>query len=701
MLMLNSIKKKLFLASVALVVIPTVCIILIVNQSVGSRAQQDFTARMAGEMSQVSNVIDILLENALLNLDMICTHPAIKKLDGAINSFMETKQPTDMSVIKRNPVEQELFNHLALIQATHPDYIETYIGTRHGGMITSSTSPMNAGYDPRKRPWYQDALKNPGKATVANAFLSTTGDYAIAIVKAVKGPNGEVEFVGAVEITLKKLTEIINSTKIGSSGYLMLAEPDGAILAHRNKELLSKKVADLKIPQLAEAMTSTTATIFYEEGGVKQMAHIVTAPLAGWKIIGSIEHNEIMSGARLLMMIILVSGIVFTLIAIAMGYLIAKRVADPISSVVKVVNQIAGGDLSADIPVTSNDEMGQLQSAMQTMTTELRRITQTVQESTETVNTAAREIAQGSADLSQRTQAQASALEETASSMEELASTVKQSADNAGQANQMARAAHGQAEQGGQVVEQAMTAISAINQSSQKIADIIGVIDEIAFQTNLLALNAAVEAARAGEQGRGFAVVAGEVRKLAQRSAEAAKEIKGLITDSVNKVKDGSHLVERSGHTLKEMVTSIKKVSDIVAEIAAATREQASGIDQVNKAILQIDEATQQNATLVEETAAASNAMGDQAKELQNLMSFFKLDERATPTRASVTAAPSRSAADQHSRPATPIKSVATKPRPVAKPAPVRPQPTARPAPVERKPTTTAISSSSEEWEEF
>ena len=209
---------------------------------------------------------------------------------------------------------------------------------------------------------------------------------------------------------------------------------------------------------------------------------------------------------------------------------------------------------------------------------------------------------------------------------------MKQSAENAGQANQLASAARAQAEQGGQVVEQAVAAMGAIHQSSKKIADIIGVIDEIAFQTNLLALNAAVEAARAGEQGRGFAVVAGEVRKLAQRSADAAKEIKALITDSVTKVEDGGALVERSGKTLQEIVTAIKKVSDIVAEMAAASREQASGIEQVNKAILQMDQTTQQNAALVEQTAAASHAMGEQAQQLQQLMAFFKLDEGNSPS---------------------------------------------------------------------
>jgi methyl-accepting chemotaxis protein/CHASE3 domain sensor protein len=261
----------------------------------------------------------------------------------------------------------------------------------------------------------------------------------------------------------------------------------------------------------------------------------------------------------------------------------------------------------------------------------IQRIVSQITQATTQVSAAVTEIAQGSVDLSQRTEEQASALEETASSMEELTSTVKQSADNAGQANQLATTARTQAEQGGHVVDQAITAMSAINASSRKIADIIGVIDEIAFQTNLLALNAAVEAARAGEQGRGFAVVAGEVRKLAQRSADAAKEIKGLITDSVAKVENGGKLVDQAGQTLKEIMGAIKKVSDIVAEMAAAAREQANGIEQVNKAVMQMDQVTQQNAALVEETASASQSMDDQTQELQRLMAFFTSDDQSQP----------------------------------------------------------------------
>ncbi|MCB1782326.1 MAG: HAMP domain-containing protein [Candidatus Competibacteraceae bacterium] len=329
-----------------------------------------------------------------------------------------------------------------------------------------------------------------------------------------------------------------------------------------------------------------------------------------------------------------VSGWTLALVAILLltggliSFLLTRKIIHSLRQGIALAEQLATGDLTAaHTEVTANDEIGQLLRAMQTMNTELRRIVGQVIHATDQVNSAAAEIAQGSTNLAQRTEEQASALEETASSMEELTATVKQSADNAGHANQLAGAARAQAEQGGEVVEQAVTAMSAISTSSRKIADIIGVIDEIAFQTNLLALNAAVEAARAGEQGKGFAVVAAEVRKLAQRSADAAKEIKGLITDSVTKVDDGGKLVEQSGKTLQEIVTAVKKVSGIVAEITAAAKEQASGIEQVNTAILSMDQVTQQNAALVEETAAASQSMGEQARELQRLMGFFKLDQ--------------------------------------------------------------------------
>ena len=325
---------------------------------------------------------------------------------------------------------------------------------------------------------------------------------------------------------------------------------------------------------------------------------------------------------------IVIVVIVAVIISMFMGFMILRSVnvqlgRDP-AELMMISESMASGDLDIKI---DNNAVGVYGSIGQTIQ-KLLEIISGIKSGASEVSIASEQVSQGNANLSQRTQEQASSLEEVASSMEEMTGTVNQNSENAQHANQLAMAAREQADLGGKVVGEAVTAMSEINVASKQIADIIGVIDEIAFQTNLLALNAAVEAARAGEQGRGFAVVASEVRNLAGRSATAAKEIKGLIQNSVAKVENGSKLVSESGGALSEIVDSVKKVSDIVAEIAAASKEQSDGIGQVNTALLQMDEMTQQNASLVEEAAAASEAMGAQAQELDALVSFFKLNER-------------------------------------------------------------------------
>ena len=298
-----------------------------------------------------------------------------------------------------------------------------------------------------------------------------------------------------------------------------------------------------------------------------------------------------------------------------------------IADVVRVANALAKGDLTQTISKDYPGSFGDMKTGVNGTVENLKQLVGEIKDATDTINTASKEIAAGNSDLSQRTEEQASSLEETASSMEELTSTVRQNAENAKQANQLAIGASDVAGKGGAVVSQVVTTMDSINESSRKIVDIISVIDGIAFQTNILALNAAVEAARAGEQGRGFAVVAGEVRNLAQRSAAAAKEIKTLIGDSVGKVEDGSKLVAQAGQTMEEIVSSIRRVTDIMSEITAASVEQSQGIEQVNLAITQMDEVTQQNAALVEEAAAAAEALEEQAQNLSVSVATFKVDE--------------------------------------------------------------------------
>ena len=365
------------------------------------------------------------------------------------------------------------------------------------------------------------------------------------------------------------------------------------------------------------------------------------------------------------------------------GFWLIRDISGPINEAVTIAQNVALGDLTQNIVSTSTNETGKLLQALKDMNDSLVRIVGEVRTGTETISTASGEIASGNLDLSQRTESQASSLEETASTMEELTSTVRQNAENARQANQLVVSASDSAIKGGEVVGNVVNTMGSIKESSRKIVDIIGVIDGIAFQTNILALNAAVEAARAGEQGRGFAVVAAEVRNLAQRSAAAAKEIKTLISDSVEKVDAGSKQVDEAGATMNEIVTSVKHVADIMAEITAASQEQSSGIEQVNLAITQMDEVTQQNAALVEEAAAAAQSMQDQAGNLTMVVSVFKLDQ------SMISKAP-----------VAPVKRAA--------PVPVRPKAIAgagRAPAVKKLPGKAAVpsvkQSGSDDWEEF
>ena len=360
--------------------------------------------------------------------------------------------------------------------------------------------------------------------------------------------------------------------------------------------------------------------------------------------VSDAEANRIYRESRLAIVCLLAVCIV---LAMVLSWWIARLVARPLIRAVSIARQVAKGDLTSQIPYAGRDETGQLMDALKQMNGNLLHIVREVRMGTDTITTASAEIATGNMDLSMRTEQQASALEETASSMEELTSNLKQNGDNVRQANEFARSATDVARQGAAAVADVVATMAAINTSSNKIVDIISVIDGIAFQTNILALNAAVEAARAGEQGRGFAVVASEVRTLAQRSAAAAKEIKTLIGDSLDKVKIGNELVSNAGSTMVQVVSGIERVTDIMSEITSAGREQEAGIEQINQAVTEMDAVTQQNAALVEEAAAAAAALEEQAAQLAKVVSVFKLDDSGAQPSVSASASRERGALAQ------------------------------------------------------
>jgi len=626
---LNSIKKKLFLASMLLVMIPVISIIIMMSIWVTSNSRKDFTGRAIGEMNQVNNVIEILLDNAILNMEMMFNHPAMKRIDSSINNFSGRKDATDLKTIKRSPVEQELFDFFRLIQSTHPDYVEIFAGTKWGGFLTSDLSTVKGGYNPTKRPWYADAVNGGGKSLISKAYLSTSGENVISAIKAYKDNTGEVLVAGGIDINLSRLTEIINKLKIGQTGFLILTESDGVILAYPGKkEILSKNISELGIAELTEGIKKNTSTFYFKLEGKERMAHVMTSAKTGWKIIGVLEEEEITAGARKLRYIIYIAGIIFTVAGVTAGYYLAKRISEPISEAAETLNKTAEGDFRNKINPDyelRNDEIGTLAASFNRFITNQAASMKQVLGAANTVQSASGEINSGNQNLSQRTQEQASTLEQVTGNLEEITASLQMNTRNFDQADSNSKITLGVVREGEKAIEETIDAMQQITNSSKEIGEIIQVVNDIAFQTNLLALNAAVEAARAGDAGRGFAVVAAEVRNLAVRTADSSKKIEVLIKESLERVQKGDMLVQKSGEILKGIVSNTKETSEIIVEIALAMREQSSAIEQIQVAVNQLNDVTQQNAALGEELTANSDSMNSEAQELADMVSKFKI----------------------------------------------------------------------------
>ncbi|SNS91854.1 methyl-accepting chemotaxis protein [Noviherbaspirillum humi] len=502
----------------------------------------------------------------------------------------------------------------------------TGIGTWSLHQVGASTEEM-AVFNYKERlaqQWIRSISLNAERAIIA--AKSTDAEHRKQLAEKMSAETEKInkfqsELTGLVKSEQGKKLLAASTEKrkvyIEARSQILKMHDDGADIAK-----IRATVDEKLVPALRSYIETVEATLEYQQH-LAEEAHVK---------VKSIEQSSVN-------IVLLISLFALGLGAL-LSWLISRSILVPLNKAVSVARTVASGDLTSRIEVQSADETGQLLQALKDMNDSLTSIVGEVKRSSDTIATASVQIASGNQDLSSRTEQQAASLEETASSMEELTSTVKQNADNARQANQLAISASDVAVKGGEVVGQVVDTMSAITESSRKIVDIIDTIDGIAFQTNILALNAAVEAARAGEQGRGFAVVAAEVRSLAQRSAAAAKEIKGLIDNSVEKVDIGSRLVEQAGTTMDEVVSSIRRVSDIVGEIAAASQEQSTGIEQVNLAIGQMDQVTQQNAALVEEAAAATESMQDQVRSLARSVGAFNLSIADAPSSLPAPSAP-------------------------------------------------------------
>jgi methyl-accepting chemotaxis protein len=438
-----------------------------------------------------------------------------------------------------------------------------------------------------------------------------------------------------IEIAQTRLDKVRKSLALAVDGNDplrdALASPLAAMLSGTDDAI---KLINDKILR-AEQLNTKTADYFAAlSTTIDQQFKLIDASMG--ELDNELQHGVVAANENLIFMV--VSTALLAALAAWLMWAIARTITASVQLAAKLADAVAAGDLTTTVPDAGRDEIGSLLRSLGAMNAGLSAVVSSVRSNAESVAIASAQIAQGNQDLSGRTEQQASALQQTASSMEELSGTVKQNADNARQANQLATNASSVAIQGGEVVAQVVDTMKGINASSKRIADIISVIDGIAFQTNILALNAAVEAARAGEQGRGFAVVASEVRNLAQRSADAAKEIKILIKASVERVDQGTVLVDQAGATMTEVVSSIRRVTDIMGEISAASTEQSLGVSQVGEAVTQMDQTTQQNAALVEESAAAAESLNAQARQLVDAVAVFKLSRGDTHAKSAAPA---------------------------------------------------------------
>ncbi len=646
----------------------------------------------------------------LRDLDTLAANQA-----ATINQWMRFQRDIVSSLA---PAAQQAEPIPFLMQAAKSGSLDAYIAFPDKRIFFNSPQNLPPDYDPTGRPWFTQAAA-AGGVILTEPYMDAARNMLVVTFALAAKEGSQVKAVVATDVFLNDVSNTVKAIKPTPSGFAFLVSNKGDIVAHPDTKLTQKPLSTLS-PELDDKAIKLAR----EAGGAWVDAHVgeqdylmrgISIPNTDWTLVVAADKSEALASLKSL---VRASAIVLLLVIAVAGTLMAAMITNMLRGLSRVQSALdeisaGGGDLTQRLPEGGNDEIARIAGAFNLFAKKIQDILLDVRSASNSITTASSEIALGAQDLSQRTEQTAANLEEAASSMETLTSTVRQTADAAQTANQLASSASAAAAKGGTVVSQVVTTMDEINTSSKKISDIIGVIDGIAFQTNILALNAAVEAARAGEQGRGFAVVASEVRSLAQRSAEAAKEIKGLIGASVDRVEVGTRLVEEAGNSMNDIVSSVQRVTDIIGEITAASTEQSDGIGQVNGAVVQLDKMTQQNAALVEESAAAAESLKDQAQRLTEVVSVFKLSSNEgghrghghTPSAASNTHA-SKSASNSFKssmRPAPAKTSAPAAPAPRASAAPPAPKPAAKAAnnPAPARAPAPAASDDSDDWQSF
>ena len=575
-----SIKWRLILSFAATIITPILILAITMGISTRQSSVDSFVASINGALTQVDNAMSIMISDAKENVKMVATHLPTTQADDSIVSYLNTTEKSRKDPSQKGGLNSEIFAFYDHMLKSHADYDAVFMGTVDGGFVIAPIMDLPAGYDPRIRTWYKEPMASPGKVTISKAYLSVTGAPVVSICKVFNGPDGKPRGVAGIDLALNKLSDIVNNIKIGKTGYVMLIQQDGTILANpKDKALNFKKLGELESAGMKTLDATEQGKAELSLNDVEYLAYIYKSPSTNWKIIGLIQTEEVMTEFNHLMYLMALLGLALLIVFMVGAYFLSLSITKPVIRIVDSLRRGANEVASAS---------GELSATSQS-------------------------LAEGSSE-------QAASIEETSASLEEISSMTRQNADNAGQANSLTKQANEIVGMAKQSMDSLTESMQAVSQASDETFKIIKTIDEIAFQTNLLALNAAVEAARAGEAGAGFAVVADEVRNLAMRAAEAAKNTATLIEDNVTKIKEGTESVTETDQAFAQVTEVSGKVMGLVAEIAHASNEQAEGIEQVNKAIVSMDKVTQANAANAEEAAAASEEMSAQAETMHGVV---------------------------------------------------------------------------------
>lgn len=633
-----TLRKKLLLSLLGSTILPIVLVCLVLGYNIRNNSLEAFFASTGNELGHIDKAISLFIDETKANTSLLARHPAVLAADDSINSFINQKEAKSSADLATGPVEQKILDLGRTLLTTHKSFVDVYVGTKHGGFAMASDAPLPPGYDPRARPWYKEALAEKGQPIISKAYQSTTGDVVLTAAETV-GRGSDVLGVVGIDVTLAELTNFIKTIKIGSSGYVILVQDDGVILADPKTPAHNfKKLSELGNEAFALFGKTSAGSLEVEINDTTYAAKVLTSPSLGWKLIGLIEQREIMANVYSMIKIIAGIGLIITAVFVVIGILLANSLAKPILLTTLMIKDIAEGegDLTKRLVVATKDELGELATWFNSFLDNLQTIIRDVASHAGVVDASsgrllgiATKLASNARETSGKAANVASASNEMSNNMSNVASTMEQTTSNTGMVavavEEMAATIHEIAKNSERArgisekaVSQAAAASNKMNnlgQAAQAISAVTETITEISEQTNLLALNATIEAARAGEAGKGFAVVANEIKELARQTAAATAEIKGKIEGVQGTTNETVTEIKSIGTVINDINDIIVSIATAIEEQSVATNEISNNVSQASQGIENVNRNIAEGTTVIEgintEVAAVNASAGD------------------------------------------------------------------------------------------